>query len=338
MGGELVSWDQMKQRSYFGRPHLVILGAGASRAAFPDGDAAGRQLPLMNNLADVLNLSASLKEAGVVVEGRNFEDVYSEIAAKPELDTVRALVEERVDGYFSELRPPQKPTIYDYLVLSLREKDYVATFNWDPFLFRACWRNHNVAPMPRCLYLHGCTLIGYCLEDRTQGLIGTECTECGRPFTPGPLLYPVADKDYVTHPYISAQWNSLRYALANAYVVTIFGYGAPMSDAAAMEIMSDAWGGPDKRNLEEIEFINTAPEDELIETWSRLIHTHHYRVTGDYFSSLLGGFPRRTCEAVWEQLMEANFLDHEPVPHFDSLEDLRTWAAEIRSYEKAEGT
>jgi hypothetical protein len=29
---------------FFGRPHVVILGAGASRASFPKGEAAGRHL------------------------------------------------------------------------------------------------------------------------------------------------------------------------------------------------------------------------------------------------------------------------------------------------------
>ena len=34
------------------RPHLVILGAGASYAAFPNGDKNGRKLPLMNNIVE----------------------------------------------------------------------------------------------------------------------------------------------------------------------------------------------------------------------------------------------------------------------------------------------
>ena len=29
------------------RPHVVLLGAGATRAAFPDGDATGRRLSLI---------------------------------------------------------------------------------------------------------------------------------------------------------------------------------------------------------------------------------------------------------------------------------------------------
>ncbi|MFW6223076.1 MAG: hypothetical protein ACOC3T_05645 [Bacteroidota bacterium] len=36
------------------RPHVVILGAGASAAAFPQGDANGKKLPVMNDLADIV--------------------------------------------------------------------------------------------------------------------------------------------------------------------------------------------------------------------------------------------------------------------------------------------
>ena len=44
-------------------------------------------------------------------------------------------IETRVDEYFADLELPGHPTIYDRLVLSLREKDLIATFNWDPFLY-----------------------------------------------------------------------------------------------------------------------------------------------------------------------------------------------------------
>jgi hypothetical protein len=39
-----------------GRPHVYILGAGASYAAFPRGEKTGRKLPLMNNLVEILQL------------------------------------------------------------------------------------------------------------------------------------------------------------------------------------------------------------------------------------------------------------------------------------------
>ena len=35
-------------------PHVVILGAGASKAAFRHGDANGRSVPLMNELPEIL--------------------------------------------------------------------------------------------------------------------------------------------------------------------------------------------------------------------------------------------------------------------------------------------
>lgn len=37
-----------------GRPHLVLLGAGASLAAFPNGDKNGLKLPLMNNFVETV--------------------------------------------------------------------------------------------------------------------------------------------------------------------------------------------------------------------------------------------------------------------------------------------
>ena len=36
--------------------HIVILGAGASIAAFPDGDVNGNRLPTMDNLVEMLGL------------------------------------------------------------------------------------------------------------------------------------------------------------------------------------------------------------------------------------------------------------------------------------------
>jgi hypothetical protein len=328
-----VSWDQLKSTADMGRPHLVILGAGASLAALPDGDRFGNVLPVMNNFADVLRLADGIEASGVVCRERNFEDVYTEVSSNPGLTDLKESIEERVSGYFSVMRLPETPTIYDYLVLSLREKDYIATFNWDPLLYHATLRNHHIAPMPRILYLHGCAVVGYCLEDRIQGQAGTRCQKCGRPYTPTRLLYPVANKDYTADDFIDAQWKSIRFAMEHAWVVTVFGYGAPTSDAAAIDLLGDAWGSPDDRNLEEIEIIDIRPEDDLRTNWNRFIHTHHYRTTDDYFSSLLGHFPRRTCEAMWNQLMEAKFLEYQQVPRFETLDELHEWASEIRSHE-----
>lgn len=119
------------------RPHFVLVGAGASRAAFPAGDRNGRPLPLMNDLVSVLGLDPSFEEFGIPWKGANFEDLYQRVALEPRYSQLKAKVEKEVDSYFSRLALPPEPTIYDYLILSLRSHDVIATFNWDPFLIQA---------------------------------------------------------------------------------------------------------------------------------------------------------------------------------------------------------
>lgn len=334
MNDYTLSWAQIKKRPFVDRPHVVILGAGASLAAFPNGDRNGAALPLMNNLVDVLQLSEEIKRYNLECSDQDFEKIYSEIAANPAYNVLKNFIENKVFDYFSTLRLPDTPTIYDYLVLSLRKEDYIATFNWDPFLYLSCYRNHKIASLPTILYLHGNSIVGYCSEHRIQGLIYSACSVCNKTFTPTRLLYPVANKDYISDDYISSQWNSIHKAMENAFLVTIFGYSAPASDGAAIDLLSKAWGSPTQRHLEEIEFIDIKPEEELIETWSPFIHTHHYRVADDYFSSILGGFPRRSCEAMFSQLFEAKFLEYKAVPKFQSLDELHAWMKEISSHEK----
>ncbi|MDT8452640.1 MAG: hypothetical protein RQ936_07855, partial [Gammaproteobacteria bacterium] len=52
---EVSAEEEIKQVEV-GKPHVVILGAGASYAAFPNGDARGNKLPLMNNFVETLGI------------------------------------------------------------------------------------------------------------------------------------------------------------------------------------------------------------------------------------------------------------------------------------------
>jgi hypothetical protein len=53
-----MEWTRQQEvnQIQMGRPHFVILGAGASRAACPQGDADGRHLPVMTDFVDTLEL------------------------------------------------------------------------------------------------------------------------------------------------------------------------------------------------------------------------------------------------------------------------------------------
>src|SRR5258708_32435540 len=126
-----------------GKPHVVILGAGTSRSACPTGDVNGKQLPLMNDFVDLLGLGKTLEEAGIDYHGQSFEDIYDQLYANDKYSKVRREIDYIVYGYFSSLQLPEHPTIYDHLVLSLRQKDVIATFNQDPFLMQAYRRNRK---------------------------------------------------------------------------------------------------------------------------------------------------------------------------------------------------
>ena len=316
------------------RPHVVLLGAGASRAAHEAGDVDGGALPVMDDLVTVTGLASELDQLGIEYRGRNFEELYGELCDQPSLQPHRQRIEARLREYFLRLHLVRRPTLYDHLVLSLREKDVIATFNWDSLLFDACARNWRHTKLPHVLYLHGNVRIGYCETDWKQGPIAEPCSVCGRARTPVPLLFPVARKDYASDPYIRTSWDLVRNALRSAFVVTIFGYSGPESDAEAIRVMEEAWGEPDVRELEQVEIIDLKDEEELRRKWSRFICSHHYQTTRTFYESLIAQHPRRTCEAVWNQTQEGIEQAPTPVPRNLDFKRFHDWYARLRTDEE----
>ena len=51
---------------------------------------------------------------------------------------------------------PDDVTLYDYLVLSLTDKDAIISFNWDPFLVQAYRRNIDVGNLPQLIFTRQC--------------------------------------------------------------------------------------------------------------------------------------------------------------------------------------
>jgi len=124
--------EQIPERdnTSFGAPHIILLGAGASKAAFPNGDLNGKEVPLTKDIPRVCNLielDPQLKDI------EDFESYFSDLKDP----ALRNELEHRIREYFSSLLLPEEATLYDYLALSFRAKDIIATFNWDPFLYQA---------------------------------------------------------------------------------------------------------------------------------------------------------------------------------------------------------
>ena len=316
-----------------GKPHVVILGAGASYAAFPDGDKNGRKLPLMNNFVETLGIENLISQTGLSLPSDNFEKIYSEIQMRPELADIRKELENTVYDYFSRMALPDEPTLYDHLVLSLRNKDVIATFNWDPFLVQTIRRNSSRFKLPHPLFLHGNVEVGYCAEGHMMGNNGSSCHHCGVPLRRTRLLYPVVEKNYHLDEFISRQWATMADAIKKTFMLTIFGYGAPSSDVSAIALFEKAWGSVDSRTMEETEVIDIRKEDDLVDTWSPFIHSHHYQVECDFYNSWIANHPRRTYEAYKNQYYYSKFIDTNPLPKSANFEDLWAWYDRLQEVE-----
>ena len=280
--------------------HTVILGAGATIAAIPDGDKYGRRSSVMNGLIEKLGMRDILERVELETESDNLEDIYSELYSRPECAKEREELEQRLYQYFELLEIPDDPTIYDLLILSLTDKDVIATFNWDPLLLQSYTRCSFITDnLPRIFCLHGNVAVGYCEEHVEFGVKRAVCPVCKNELPPTRLLYPVAHKDYESDDYIRNCWDAVRQAISESYMITIFGYSAPASDRKAGDLLKKAWGDPDDRQIEEITVIDIIDEEEVPIRWKDFIHTHHYQYTNDFCSSYLGTFPRRSCETVF---------------------------------------
>src|SRR5690606_7850633 len=274
-------------------PHVVILGAGASIAAYIDWGRTGSALPSMQDLVDVLSLREEIPKTGYDAQDLNFESFYDDLASSGKHEGLRRLIESRVYTYFASLSLPDHPTIYDYLVLSLREKDIIATFNWDSFLLQAYMRNEAVAGSrrPRIAFLHGNVGIGICEKDRVSGVNGRSCSRCGEKLVPSKLLYPVKQKDYTSNAYIKGEWDALRWHLERAYYLTVFGYSAPKTDVEARSLMLDVWKYNKTLELAEVDVIDVKERDEVEKNWEEFFFSHHYAIIDNIFNSYLFGHP-----------------------------------------------
>ncbi|MEZ5196810.1 MAG: hypothetical protein R2764_10520 [Bacteroidales bacterium] len=319
--------DQIKTISG-GFRHVAILGAGASKASCIDNpEKTNLSIPLMDDLPKIIDLKDEFSDLSDDLINQNFENIFSNLFEKEPNSKRLNDIEYKIYNYFNSLRLPDSPTIYDYLVLSLRKKDLIATFNWDPFLWQAYERQSRFTKnLPLLSFLHGNVAIGYCDETKTFGPNGYLNAKTGKPFIPTKLLYPIKNKDYNSNPFINAQWNTLSKFLEKPARVTIFGYSAPVTDVEAISIMKKAWGNPEKdQQLAQFEIIDIQSERKLTNSWKNFIFSHHYETTNDFFKSSIIRFPRRTGEVFNASYLEAKFYEENYPPKFQTIEEMWEW-------------
>ena len=302
--------DIISKDKFCERPHLVILGAGATVATIPFGDKNGRKASCMNTFIEELDMGAILDGVRLHTTSTNLEDIYSELHDRTDCTEVRETLEHRIYDYFRCLELPDQATIYDLLILSLRPKDCIATFNWDGLIGDAYNRIKKITGhLPNLIFLHGNVNVSYCPNCDSYGNKRETCPRCKKKTIIPKLLYPIKHKDYTSDPFIKRQWEDFEAYLEDCSILTIFGYSAPKTDVEAIEKLQKAFARLyDNRFLDHIEIIEKPGfnRTEISEAWLELSsHTHeHISLMESFYDSYLAQFPRRSIEGYFKSNIE----------------------------------
>ncbi len=290
---------------YCRRPHVVIVGAGASRAVM------GEKCPTMDVAIKQIGLEHLLDGIKLQTKSTNLEDIYSELFRRgEECKNARIAMENTLYDYFLKVHLPETLTIYDQLILSLTDKDCIISFNWDSLLIQAYNRVSEITQnKPELCFLHGNVGAGFCEECETFGAIQNTCHRCGKRYSRTPLLYPVEQKDYNSNIFIRKQWATARDYISRAGKVSVYGYRAPSSDKEASDILKDAFSHYNGvHRFDEVEIIERPGfnTDEISETWNYFfaLTDYHYSIVDSFYKSGLAVAPRRTIQYQYKRLIE----------------------------------
>jgi hypothetical protein len=274
-------------------------------------------------------LGPILHKSGISGNFSDFESVYDDVASSGKYPKIVKEIKNRVYEYFSHFSLPEEATLYDYLVLSLRKKDLIATFNWDPLLALAWQRNSKVAKLPKVVYLHGNVEIAICNEDRVKDFKGKSCNKCKKSLKAVPLLYPVKQKNYANNPFIKSEWIQLRYVLRHAYFFTIFGYSAPKTDVEARKVLLNEWKTNPIFELAQIEIIDIKSKKELKDNWREFFCRAHHGTFDSVWHSHIFQYPRRSCEGLAMATLQNMPWRTNCFPKTKNLRELQGWAQEL---------
>lgn len=297
----------------------------------------------MNQLAEMLPLPADMAEDDREALRVDFEGGYARLAERGggEVEALDAAIHE----YFEGLKLPEQPTIYDLILLCLRGKDVIFTFNWDPFLVQARRRLLLLGVpnsiLPDMYFLHGNVAVGMCDDHPVIGNFPGRCPRCSQIYEPMRLLYPIGEKHYWDGAVLQGQWMTAQSGLENAFMLTVYGYSAPKTDVEALRLLKEGWHRHGPRQLECIEIINRpgSDRDALYDAWTFLIFQDHYKIRESFDESWMARHPRRTFEAYRRQSLDGDWgVEDNPVPsNAPDLPSLISWFEPLFAAERLAG-
>lgn len=318
-------------------PHVVILGAGASIASCPF-DKNGNTVPVLANIHKILGLTDKLQSYGFSEkEMENFELLFSNIVGVAKYSDLQKDLEIAVRDYFQSLQIPDVVTLYDYLVLSLTEKDAIITFNWDPFLLQAYLRNIKVGNLPQLLFPHGNVGVGICYDCKNKGYAKYLCPSCMKPFNDMPLLFPIRKKNYYDRSIIENEWEVAKDYLSRAAGITVFGYGAPETDIEAYNLLKESYKKSNITTITPFSIINLKSEEEnQKKKWSEIYDDRMFLFSYSFKDSILWTSPRVSLEHLFDAILQQQPRSNtKSYRDFETLEELQNFVQTITEFDMA---
>lgn len=316
-------------------PHVVIVGAGASIAACKI-DKNGKEVPLLKNIHNILGLTDELTKYNFSDEQMaDFEKLFSFIYGKNKYKNLQAKLEYEVCDYFSKLVIPDGPTLYDYLILSLTEKDAIISFNWDPFLMQSYRRNICVGNLPELIFPHGNSGVGLCHACKVKGYANCLCPNCFKELEQMPLLYPIGKKNYNSKSIIQNEWGRARKVLSKAAGITVYGYGAPVTDTEAVELMKTANSISQMKDIAPFTIINLAEnEEEQRKKWAEFYDVRMVLYCNTFEETMLWNNPRVSLETLFDAILQQQPRSiKKPFRKFKTLRELQDFVKIITEFD-----
>jgi hypothetical protein len=154
--------------------------------------------------------------------------------------------------------------------------------------------------------------------------------------TPSRLLYPVKHKNYTSDPFIHSEWAQLQVAMEHAYLVTIFGYSAPVTDVEARSLLHKKWMENPTREFAEIDIVDIRQKAEVRRSWANFLGSQNYGIFPDVRRTISFHYPRRSCEAFSMASLQQDPWAENNFPPVQRLDDLHLWLHPLLEEESRE--
>jgi hypothetical protein len=113
--------------------------------------------------------------------------------------------------------------------------------------------------------------------------------------------------------------------LERAYLVTIFGYSAPVTDVEARSLLLNKWMENPTREFAEIDIVDIRPREDIERSWADFFVRQHYGIFPDVRRTTSFRHPRRSCEAFAMATLQQDPWIENGLPPVRRLEELHAW-------------